>query len=334
MSSRLETAGDWLLRLEAEQLDPRELTEWVEWYGRDAGNRAAFDELQTDYETLRMMPCEQRARLAERLTSVSRPTRRPAARSALLAACLGAFVASGILLGLWVASPANRPVAMESAVYRTDRGKHELVSLPDGSQVRIGARSSVAVNYTDEGRYLVLEGGEAFFEVAHDANRPFIVQAGSVSVRAVGTGFNVRRAAERVMITVSQGTVDVVPQYRTRQSDLERKVRVSAGERITFSSVDPNPAVVSSDPESALAWQQGRLEFVDEPLRIVVATINRYSRRELILTDPRLGEMTFTGTVHEGRVDEWLEALKAVFPIEIVNAGAETVLLSPVGGRT
>src|SRR5690606_34952861 len=101
-------------------------------------------------------------------------------------------------------------LAAHTAAYQTERAEHKALVLPDGSTVRLGALTSISLNYTDEMRYLVLEGGEAFFEVARDQRRPFIVQTGAITVKAVGTAFNVRRAAERVSVTVSEGAVDVV----------------------------------------------------------------------------------------------------------------------------
>jgi transmembrane sensor len=380
-TERLHTAGDWLLRLQSEHLEQHELAEWVEWYGADVGNRAAFEEMQSSYEMLRTLPADRKRQFAarvlgpamyERVSAVDAPVSesrnarearaeqeaRPSLwqrvlawlpqgafgnRERLFAAAVGAFIAFAVSFGLWYVSPANKAAVLQTTVYRTDRGKHETVSLVDGSQLRIGAKSAVFVTFTDEGRYLVLEGGEAFFKVAHDPKRPFVVQAGSISVRAVGTEFSVRRAAERVMVTVNEGVVDVVPQFNAQPStsrapDKPEKskdsVRIAAGERVTLSSTDTDLAVTQTEPGAALAWQNGRLEFVDEPLRAVVATINRYSDRELILTDARLGEMSFTGTVYEGRVDEWLQALQAVFPIRVVSSGSDAILLSPVGNST
>lgn len=371
-TERLQTAGDWLLRLQADQLEQHELAEWVEWYGSEVENRAAFEEMQSSYETLRLLPEARRELLAERIlgsalasATQAQPrfrARRPSRtglwatlasrlpfgavwwsyRERILAACIGACIAFSVSLGLWYVSPVHPPAAVQTSVYRTDRGKHKVVSLADGSQLRIGARSSVFVSFTDEGRYLVLEGGEAFFKVTHDPKRPLVVQAGSISVRAVGTEFSVRRAAERVMVTVSAGLVDVVPQLAAQSAaphpstvtSPEDKVRVGAGERVTLSSTDTNVSVTATEPDAALAWQIGRLEFVDEPLRAVIATINRYSDRDLVLTDAQLGELSFTGTVYEGRVDEWLQALQEVFPIRVVNAGTDAILLSPVGNRT
>jgi transmembrane sensor len=355
-TERLHTAGDWLLRLQSEHLEQQELTEWVEWYGAHAENRAAFEKMQASYETLRSVPREHKKQLAAlvlrgspRLGWWRRVTRGLATnanglggRERIFAACIGACIAFTVSFGIWYVSPTHKPSLLQTSVYRTERGKHVMVSLVDGSQVRVGAKSSIFVTYTDEGRYLVLEGGEAFFKVAHDAARPFVVQAGSISVRAVGTEFSVRRAAERVMVTVNQGTVDVVPQFnanlpahaKTAMATAKDKVRIRAGERVTLSSTDTDLSVTAAEPGAALAWQNGRLEFVDEPLRAVVATINRYSDRELILTDVKLGEMSFTGTVYEGRVDEWLQALQQVFPVRVVSEGSDAILLAPVGKGT
>jgi transmembrane sensor len=355
-TERLHAAGDWLLRLQSEHLEQHELTEWVEWYGTHAENRAAFEEMLSSYEMLRTLPLDVKQRLAARvLSSRARPgfwnrvsswfaanASWPGGRERIFAACVGACIAFTVSFGVWYVSPANKPFAVQTSVYRTERGQHEVVNLVDGSQVRVGAKSSIFVTYTDEGRYLVLEGGEAFFKVRHDAKRPFVVQAGSISVRAIGTQFSVRRAAERVMVTVSEGIVDVVPQFNAQPparakvapASVKDKVRVSAGERITLSTTDADLAVMAAEPGAALAWQNGRLEFVDEPLRAVVATINRYSDRELILTDVKLGNMSFTGTVYEGRVDEWLQALQQVFPVRVVSEGSDAILLAPVGKST
>jgi len=358
-TERLHTAADWLLRMQSEQLEQQELAEWVEWYGAHTDNRTAFEQMQSSYESLRVVPAQRREALAIRIlqsaspetpqenlgqrlgTWISALTAWLTTRERLFAACVGACMAFIVSFGLWHVS-TNRAPIVQTSVYRTDRAKHEVVNLVDGSQLRVGARSSVFVTYTDKGRYLVLEGGEAFFKVAHDSTRPFVVQAGSISIRAVGTEFSVRRAAERVMVTVNRGLVDVVPQFDLQASQQSRadaprskdRVRIGAGERVTLSSTDSHLAVMDAEPGAALAWQSGRLEFVDEPLRAVVATINRYSERELILTDSKLGELSFTGTVYEGRVNEWLQALQQVFPIRVVSQGSDAILLSPVGDRT
>jgi transmembrane sensor len=324
---RRAMAGDWLLRLQADELDQQELAAWLEWYGAEAANSAAFETLQMEYESLRSAPQARRRELANRLIETARKpgrlavwnTRRIAIAAGVAAVMLGAGVLS------WRLQMPSGDRSAHTAAYQTPRAKHENISLPDGSVVKLGALSSISLNFTDETRYLVLEGGEAFFEAARDASRPFIVQVGAVTVRAVGTAFNVRRAQERVVVAVSEGAVDV-GQKKAKRGDIS--VRVTAGEQVSVNLALASLSVTSADPQAATAWQKGRLEFVNEPLSSVIATVNRYSMREIVVTDHELGAASYTGTVNEGRIEEWLVALQDVFPVRVTRVGGETVLLS------
>src|SRR3569833_1775493 len=167
-TERLHTAGDWLLRLQSEQLEQHELAEWDEWYGADVGNRAAFEEMQSSYEMLRTLPADRKEQFAARLLGPAMLEREEPGtqlslwqrmlswlpqgafgnRERLFAAAVGAFIAFAVSFGLWYISPANRSAVLQTTVYRTERGKHETVSLVDGSQLRIGAKSSVFVTFT------------------------------------------------------------------------------------------------------------------------------------------------------------------------------------------
>jgi transmembrane sensor len=321
------TAGDWLLRLQSDELDQHELAAWLDWYGSEAAHSAAFEQLQTEYESLRGMPETQRRILANRLTaSAPMPRRRVAWISQRLAiAAAVSALTLGALFVMWRSGIGGPARPAHTAAYQTPRAQHENISLPDGSVVKLGALSSVSLSFTDETRYLVLEGGEAFFEVARDARRPFIVQVGAVTVRAVGTAFNVRRAQERVVVAVSEGAVDVGQKKAKRGSS---SVRVAAGEQVSVNLALASLSVTSANPEAVTAWQQGRLEFVNEPLSSVIATVNRYSSREIVVTDHELGAASYTGTVNEGRIEEWLVALQDVFPVRVSRVGGDTVLLS------
>jgi transmembrane sensor len=222
---------------------------------------------------------------------------------------------------------------VETAAFKTERATHRDISLPDGSRVRLGARSQLFVNFTSQTRYLVLEGGEAFFDVAKDKERPFLVQAGEVTIRAVGTEFNVRRVMDKTIVAVTEGVVEVrQPRQATTQS-ASKAIRVAAGGQISVDPVEPHArsaaAVVSVkqiDSEAVIGWQEGRLEFEDEPLGMVIETINRYSHREIVITDKAVSELRFSGTVSREHTDAWLFALSEIFPVDVRRVGNETVL--------
>ncbi len=337
-SGRLEVASDWLLRIQAGSLDSEELAQWLQWYDADPANRAAFEKVEATFASIHALPRSERSEWARRLDALEQPERSwlpvlsPWFSRGLWATAfvlMMAFIAGLVVWRLGAGS-------VETSAFKTERATHRDISLPDGSRVRLGARSRLFVNFTSETRYLVLEGGEAFFDVAKDRERPFVVQAGEVTIRAVGTEFNVRRVMDKTIVAVTEGVVEVRQSLRPddrrpRQAtsrNASKTIRVAAGEQV---SIDPAAALVSVkhvDSEAVIGWQEGRLEFVDEPLSMVIDTINRYSHREIVITDKAISELRFSGTVSREHIDEWLSALSEIFPVNVRRVGNQTVLIS------
>ena len=338
-SDRLEIASDWLLRIQAGSLDSEELAQWLQWYDADSANRSAFEKVQATFESIHALPQSERSAWASRLNALEQPERSwlpfllPWFSRRVWAT---AFTFAIALIAGLVVWQLGRHGSVETSAFKTERATHRDISLPDGSHVRLGAKSQLFVNFTSQARYVVLEGGEAFFNVAKDKERPFLVQAGEVTVRAVGTEFNVRRVMDKTIVAVTEGVVEVRQSLRPddrkpRQAasrSASKAIRVVAGEQV---SIDPAAAVVSVkqiDSEAVIGWQEGRLEFVDEPLGMVIETINRYSHREIVITDKAVSELHFSGTVSREHIDEWLFALSEVFPVDVRRVGNETVLIS------
>jgi transmembrane sensor len=349
----IQQAGEWLLRLTEDDLSPEEIAAWLEWYHAAPAHRQTFDQLQREYEQFKAIPAAQRLAMAEQLQATTlalQPSRSTTVRtdavphatqhrrrSRLGPAAMAATIVLAVSVVLWRSGWLPTAEA-QTGIYQTERGVHQAVNLPDGSQLALGGDSAASFRFTDEARYIVLESGEAYFQVAHDRSRPFIVNVGGTTVRAVGTAFNIRRSAERVVVTVSEGIVDV--QRATDNASAEgatsadsgpaRSVRLSAGEEVVLALREIKPLTVKpADPEAATAWQSGRLEFVDEPLSGVIATINRYSRREVVITSRELGKLTLTGSVMDNHIDEWLISLQDILPMTVVAVSESTVLLAP-----
>jgi transmembrane sensor len=346
-NDRLEIASDWLLRIQAGSLDSEELAQWLQWYDADSANRSAFEKVQATFESIHGLPPSERSAWASRLEALE-PPQRSSWRAGFLPwvsrpVLATAFALTFALIAGLVVWQLGRHGSVETSAFKTERAIHRDISLPDGSRVRLGARSQLFVNFTSQTRYVVLEGGEAFFNVAKDKERPFLVQAGEVTVRAVGTEFNVRRVMDKTIVAVTEGVVEVrqtlrPDDRRPRQAasrSASKAIRVVAGEQV---SVDPAASVVSVkqvNSEEVIGWQEGRLEFVDEPLGMVIDTINRYSHREIVITDKAVNELRFSGTVSREHIDQWLFALSEVFPVDVRRVGNETVLISqrPIPNR-
>lgn len=198
--------------------------------------------------------------------------------------------------GAAVAASAIGAVGLEllgrGVSYDTRRGEMRVVTLEDGSVITLNTASHINVRY-DEGRRLVrLEEGEALFDVAHDAARPFVVEAGGTNVRAVGTSFTVKRLGEApVEILVREGVVEVT------RAAAAAPVRMAANTRVVATQAAAlNPAAIAPEEVAReLAWRSGRIALEGETLARAAETFARYSETRIIIDDPAVGREEITG---------------------------------------
>jgi transmembrane sensor len=320
----LRAAADWWTRLRDPHRSSHDEEAWLEWSAGDARRLDAFTRVSELGAQLGALDAEsKREFVREFAPAAARAIRwRPfaIAASLLLAAAAGGW--------LWNHQRAN---AVESENFATAVAVDRNIALSDGSQVALGGATQLTTRYTHDRRDVDLNAGEAFFQVAHDTSRPFVVAAGKVSIRAVGTAFNVRRTGQRVTIVVAEGRVRVASSEVAASSTLSAAdaLEAVAGQQISFDPRASGLTVSSISPNRATSWREHRLEFVNEPLDSVVANINRYSTRPLVLADAQLSTLAFTGTVDPGALDGWLKALPKIMPLR-VDAGNERVTIAAI----
>jgi transmembrane sensor len=207
---------------------------------------------------------------------------------------VAAALALGAVTG-WRALQPPREIHFTTTVAGYERAR-----LDDGSTLELNAASAARVQFTPAERRVNLEAGEAHFAVAHDTARPFIVSAGPIAVRAVGTAFNVRYAAGGdIEVTVTEGKVAVSGAERVDPNALSTAIFVTAGQRIVLPRHAPPPTVEQVDPaalRAALAWQSRLADFAEAPLADVIARFNTRSRVQLFLTDEKLADRRIGGT--------------------------------------
>lgn len=319
----MNEASQWVLRLKEDPLSEQELMAWLHWCDSDERHRKAFEEAQRFWLGVGELAQEpestarlQALRTHGPVSACTAPGQGRRHRWTFALAASVAIMTIGVFGSqLLLRQPKTLVADSSSSV------SHE--TLPDGSTVELAARSAVEVRYTEQQRLLELRpGGEAYFSVQRNPARPFIVSVGEHRVRAVGTAFNVRSSGDRVIVTVDEGTVEVYrasdPQPKGMVADSRR---VSAGNEALWVNATTPALVTAVDPARALAWREGRLEYIDEPLADVLADVSRYSQRRVVLESATIDDLAFTGTVFAAAVDEWLRALPGEFPVDLVPEG-------------
>lgn len=324
-TARDDLAIDWLLRLRESPRNDALLSAWLDWCAETPANADAFRRM-CDLWNAFDEP-ELRALLSH--LPAAAPVRRRRYRAAAWA------LAASLLLGppaLWLAHDSWW--APQRLLHQTQVAELHSERLDDGSRVDVGAGSRILSEFREKRRQITIERGEAYFEVAPDPDRPFVVRAGSMTVRALGTAFNVRTGASRTVVTVTEGTVEVLARNwlgLDRPPDGQRML-LGPGQQAVHDTVTDQVRVLRVEPEVVTAWRQGdaTFRFVNEPLADVLAYVNRYSHRRIVIHDAALGQRTFTGTVHHDRGEDWLLALEQAYPLRVVIVDTDTIELQPV----
>jgi transmembrane sensor len=235
---------------------------------------------------------------------------RVALGACIMLTALGACLAAG-LFGPHAVSYASPP------------GMHRDITLADGSLVHLDSASTIRVEMTEHQRQLDLLAGRAFFEVAHDAMRPFTVTINGDHVTALGTRFQVERQEQAVLVTLDEGSVVVSDSLNGAEN---HRQTLRPGEQLRIDRTAAPWVVRDVDTRFATSWSLGRLIFRATPLEEALAEMNRYAGKKVRLGDQSLAGLPLSGNFVSGDSALAVSAISAVLPIKAVDAGQEIVL--------
>lgn len=333
-----QAALGWVVRSER-GLAPEQQEELAAWIGAHSRHRELFEEFGGTWAVMGHAEVLPPRSLAEA----------PAGERALLPidrACAGSGIrrrSRRIVRALWLPLAAAAAVAIAYVVGRvpaheevsfvTAVGASRQLTLSDGSVVQMNTDSALVAAFTDAERRVRLARGEAYFQVAKDADRPFVVEAAGIGVRAVGTAFNVRVRSETVEVLVTEGRVRVAAE-RTENAGPGARPEVAAGERVvlpvSLAAVPPEAFVPQRVPDDQvrrmLAWQERQLVFWDTPLSDMVAEFNRYSQHSLIVNDAAVAAMRFGGSFPVDDRAGFVRMLRENFGIRVEERESVTIL--------
>lgn len=312
--------------------EPRPPTPWTSpsplpWRGELSPSRSRGS-VRTDNGGTR--PWEGEARAPQEQKWVAHPYRAFAAGLVLAAAF-------GLGWHLWPAGPS----------YRTAVGGLAAVPMSDGSRITLNTDSEVRVAVTETERRVELSQGEAFFEVAKDPSRPFVVEAGDKRVVAVGTRFSVRRngKSDDVLVVVTEGvvrletsTTPLLARGEGRTHPWEGEGTPGHGEtRLTAGTVarsNDAGTLIQEKPlaetEIMLSWRSGYLVFKDTTLADAVAEFNRYNLKKIVIEDASVAGIRIGGNFRSTNVDAFVRLLEDGFPIRVEQGDDERIVLTRI----
>lgn len=281
MSDIKSEAAAWAVRVDAGPLDEARRLELESWLAADPRRRGAFLRAQAGLRLL------DQSRVVSKV--VPAPTALTARRARGVA---GVSPRAGWPLAAMAAGLCAVVLMLPAfGGFRTEVGEQRRVALEDGSVAMINTDSSVGVRLAKHQRRITLRRGEAWFQVAKDHARPFVVDAGPVHVRATGTAFSVRREGDGARVVVTEGTV-----LAWRDGALVPPLAISAGHEAFIAKDAPQPpAAKPSRTDDVLAWRRGEIVLDGGTIASAVEEFNRYNTRKIVLRDPAAGRRTIVG---------------------------------------
>lgn len=329
-------AAQWHTRLE-EDASPLTCAEFDAWLAADERHKAAFDAMERSWS--RMAAAAVEPRIMDMRREALAATRRTSwLRIAGVAATVAAVAATSAYFALpkthpGVSNDGSLSIAntAEGGAFRTAIGERSNVTLADGSSVALNTNSRIDVRFTAQERSIRLLSGQAWFQVAKDAKRPFVVEAGDQRVTALGTAFDIRLGErDSVQVTLAEGRVSVEP-IRSKLAQLIQpqasRAELTPGEALIISGETPATRR-KADLSKIMSWRNGQVVFDDDTLETAVAEVNRYSPIHVELADRELGALRVSGVFKAGHSESFVETVTGHYPIRVIERNAQRIVLS------
>ncbi len=326
-----DQAAMWVSKLDGHAPSDETIARFKQWYKQSPEHRAVFDKHMALWNDMNVLTqIHPPVKPQPRVYSIRGAWQQGIAVAAML------VVVVGLLFS--VQSPEH---------YVTGIGEQKTITLNDGTLVILNTNTQVRIDYSEARRKVILDQGEAHFDIAHNPNRPFEVYAGQGLVRALGTAFTVYLKSDNVEVVVTEGTVAILPNQlallKPGDSNTgEHTFTASAVESTAGSTIDSRAGTVVTydrhtaehiiqtvlaDQDKKLSWHKGMLVFRDEPLENVIAEVNRYTPIKIVIPSKKVRELKVGGFFKVADIDSVFEALKKGFDIHAEVISDDVVYL-------
>lgn len=315
-----QEAARWFARLNSASVSTADLSAFHDWR-RDADHDAAYRRVEHVWQQSQKLAGD--PIISDALAGAHRR-----ARSRRAFKRLWPLVPVGVLaaaLGVTVFVEKQR---LAPRAYATAIGQQRLITLPDGTHVRLDTDSQIQAQYSARQRAVTLVKGRAYFDVVHNASRPFSVVAGNTVIDDLGTRFEVREREGAVQVTLVQGSVTVEQAGSTAAS-----WRLTPGQQVTTGAAPAAPKAV--DVSATTSWTSGRLIFNDVSLEAAVTEVNRYARQRIVLASGDVGAMRVSGAFNTSDPQGFVSAVVKLYDLNAHSQADGSILLTgPIAPKT
>ena len=316
-------AADWLAARDRGPWTDVQEAALQGWLAESTYHRVAFLRLEHAWQRIRRLrvhpesPLVLAVPLQEPVVIEASVRRRRWTRLLPQGIAAGLLVALGVGMGLYTMDTAEVP--WESGqMHATAVGERAVITLSDGTRITLNTATRVRAEIGEHERRLWLDGGEAYFEVAHDPARPFIIDAGGPHVRVLGTRFTLRREGTSLQTHVVEGRVEV-----TAPTGASAQLVADDAAETTASAVKVRRES-AAQREASMGWLQGKLRLDGMTLDQAAGEFNRYNRRKLRILDRQTGSIQIGGAFDTTNVEGFASLLRTGFGLD-VQAGSKEI---------
>jgi len=307
-------ACDWIERRDFGIWSDADTTQFEAWLGESSAHRIAFLRAEHSWKSTEML-------------SVLRPFRSEQDAGSSRGGMRGSlrrFAAPFLVLAILGMAGAAYFETPHYKTYATAVGGHRTIALADGSRIELNTDTVVRIAQNAGQRKVVLENGEAYFEVKHDAAHPFVVSAGSHHVTDLGTKFVMRKHDDNLEVALVEGRVRFDD---TGNDGKARALTLSPGETVRAAGAALSVSKKSGDAlTSELGWRRGVLIFDRASLADVAGEVNRYNQKKLIVADEAAGRVHIGGTFRINDIDAIANIARETFGLHVEDRKTEIVI--------
>ena len=301
----------WVLKLRSETCLSEDRQNFEDWLSQNTVHKELYARLDANWQALDRFKGLDFSVRSDALR-YRPPVRNPVKQWAGLA------MAASLLFALGLTAFAPNGWYGIDMRYTTARGSHKTVNLADGSQLELNSDTEVKIHLSHWRRSVELVRGEAFFNVAHESGRLFVVTAANGRIVDIGTKFEVYLQAEQVLVAVQEGSVRV---------DAGESRELTANQTLAYNHNGDFVTLAADNVENLTAWRRGQLIFDNRRLDEVLAELSRYHNTQVRLASPGLGKLKVSGSFRIDRLASALDTIASTLPVIIQHPSADVVVL-------